>query len=235
MDKIVNRYRLSAESRMATKQITVVSFDMDGTLVDDAFINSVWYEGIPKLYAEKTGLAIDEALEEVKQGYDEIGDKRFEWYDVKYWLRRFRLDEDWRSLLNQFRNRIRLYPDAEAALRQLQGNYDLIVISNATREFLDMVLEETALQSHFHRIFSSTSDFGEVKKTPQCYQRICNILNVKPRSLVHVGDNHEFDYLVPRKLGINAYFLNRKEKADGDHVIHKLTDLQAILTPPRKK
>ena len=150
---------------MATKQISVISFDMDGTLVDDAFINAVWYEGIPKLYAEKTALPFDEALEHVTQCYDEIGDKQLEWYDVKYWLHRFGLGEDWRSLLGQFRGKIRLYPDAETALKRLGCKYSMIIISNATREFLDIVLDETGMQSRFRQIFSSTSDFGEVKKT----------------------------------------------------------------------
>lgn len=214
---------------MASKHFAVISFDMDGTIVDDVFINGVWYEGIPKLYVEKTGLPFDKALEYIKQKYDEVGDKRVEWYDVKYWLRLFGLKEDWRSLLGQFRNKIRLYPDAKLVLERLHEDYDLIIISNSTREFLDVVLEETGLQSRFRHIFSSTSDFGEVKKTPECYQRICDLLHVKPNTVVHVGDNHEFDYLVPRKLGINAYFLNRKEELNGENVIHRLTDLQAIL------
>ncbi|GAG68474.1 unnamed protein product, partial [marine sediment metagenome] len=37
-------------------------------------------------------------------------------------------------------------------------------------------------------------------------------LNVKPAELVHVGDHYEVDYLVPRKIGIEAYFLDRENQ-----------------------
>ena len=61
-------------------------------------------------------------------------------------------------------------------------------------------MEATGLDRYFGQIFSATSDFREVKKTPRFYQRVCEILKVRPEELVHVGDHYEFDYLVPRAL-----------------------------------
>jgi putative hydrolase of the HAD superfamily len=39
----------------------IVSFDMDGTLVNPEFTDWVWLHGIPTLYAEKTGLPFKKA------------------------------------------------------------------------------------------------------------------------------------------------------------------------------
>jgi hypothetical protein len=39
----------------------IISFDMDGTLIDSVFTDWVWSHGIPTLYSAKTGLSFDEA------------------------------------------------------------------------------------------------------------------------------------------------------------------------------
>ena len=39
----------------------IISFDMDGTLVDVEFTDWVWGHGIPSLYAEKAGVSFEEA------------------------------------------------------------------------------------------------------------------------------------------------------------------------------
>jgi putative hydrolase of the HAD superfamily len=65
-----------------------------------------------------------------------------------------------------------------------------------------------------------------VKKTVGFYQRICQILETRPQEMVHVGDHYEFDYLVPRSLGIRAFYLDRSGKRSGDSVIPELKDLE---------
>jgi FMN phosphatase YigB (HAD superfamily) len=42
------------------------------------------------------------------------------------------------------------------------------------------------------------------------YKRVCDILNVSPSETIHVGDDWEFDFISPRKIGINAFYLDRK-------------------------
>jgi hypothetical protein len=41
-----------------------------------------------------------------------------------------------------------------------------------------------------------------------------------------VGDHYEFDYLVPRRLGIDAFFLDRLDKQRGEFVIKDLRELE---------
>ena len=60
------------------KEIQVVSFDLDGTLTDSSFANSVWLEEIPKLYAIKNKISINLAKREVFNNYNKIGNKRIE-------------------------------------------------------------------------------------------------------------------------------------------------------------
>ena len=209
----------------------IISFDMDGTLIESEYTDWVWHHGIPKLYSEKTGLSFEEAKTFVIKEYKKIGEDAIEWYDIKYWLQFFQLEMGWRGLLERYADRINVYPDVSHLLDRLKGYFPLILISNAGREFIDVEMKATGLGRYFDRIFSATSDFQEVKKTPRFYQRVCDILKIHPEEMVHVGDHHEFDYRIPRSLGIQAYYLDRSARQDGESILWDLGDLEKILYP----
>ena len=63
--------------------IKVVSFDLEGTLTTPDFSQAVWYEGIPSLYAALHSIDLEEARAIVRQKYQEVGDQKKEWYDIK--------------------------------------------------------------------------------------------------------------------------------------------------------
>jgi HAD superfamily hydrolase (TIGR01549 family) len=207
----------------------IVSFDMDGTLIDSEFTDQVWKQGIPLLYSEKTQTSFEEAKAHIEEEYDKVGESALEWYDIKYWLRFFHLEEDWRTLLRQYADRISVYPDVIPTLERLKGRFPLVLTSNAAREFIEVELETTGLGRYFDQIFSVTSDFGAVKKMTEVYRRICKTLVVDPGEMVHVGDHYEFDYLVPRALGIQAFFLDRSKQRKGDSVLWGLGGLDQRL------
>jgi putative hydrolase of the HAD superfamily len=207
----------------------IISFDMDGTLVDAEFTDWVWGHGIPTLYAEKVGLSFEEAKAFVTQEYLKVGEGAIEWYDIKYWLRFFQLAESWRAIMGRYKDKIKVYPDVNHVLDRLGGRFPLVLTSNAGREFIDIEMEATGLARYFYRIFSATTDFGQVKKTADFYQRICQVLETKPQEIVHVGDHYEFDYLVPRSLGIRAFYLDRLGEQRGASVISDLRDLEERL------
>ncbi len=209
----------------------IISFDMDGTLVDPEYTDWVWLHGIPVLYAEKTGLPFEKAKHLVVEEYLKVGEGSIEWYDIKYWFQFFQLEQSWKVLMERYVDKIRIYPNAHHLLEHLKGRFQLVLTSNAGREFIDVEMEATGLRSYFDRIFSATSDFGEVKKTVGFYQRICQILGVHPQNMVHVGDHYEFDYLVPRSLGIHAFYLDRSGERNGELVLRDLRDLEERLLP----
>jgi putative hydrolase of the HAD superfamily len=207
----------------------IISFDMDGTLVDPEFTDWVWGHGIPTLYAEKAGLPFEEAKGFVVKEYLKVGEGAIEWYDIKYWFGFFQLAENWKVLMERYTDKIKVYPDVHPLLERLRDNYPLVLTSNAGREFIRMEMEATGLDRYFDRIFSATSDFGEVKKTAGFYRRICRILEARPQEIVHVGDHYEFDYLVPSSLGIRAFYLDRSDGQRGEFVISDLRELERRL------
>src|SRR4030042_5743953 len=204
----------------------IISFDMDGTLVDPEFTDWVWLHGIPLLYAEKANIPFEESKHFVVEEYLKVGEGAIEWYDIKYWFQFFQLEKSWKDLMRQYVDKIRIYPDVNDILNQLKEKFPIVLTSNAGREFIDVEMEATGLRRYFDRIFSAPSDFGEVKKTVGFYQGICQILEVIPQEIVHVGDHYEFDYLVPQQLGIDAFYLDRTGRQHGDYILSDLRDLE---------
>jgi HAD superfamily hydrolase (TIGR01549 family) len=204
--------------------IEVISFDMDGTLTGGRFIELVWGEGIPRLFSEARNIPLDEATSTVLSEYASVGEGRPEWYDIKYWFKLFGLGDNWMGLLRNLAHEIATYPEVNEVLHLLNGRHRLVVTSNATCDFIEIELGVTGLRECFDAVFSSTSDFGKVKKTPEVYQGICKILDVDPVAMVHVGDHEVFDCAVPKQLGITSYYLDREARTTGDHVVHDLRD-----------
>ncbi len=211
-----------------------VSFDMDGTLVDPVFTDFVWGQGIPTLYAEKVGLPFEAAKAFVEREYQKVGEGAIEWYDIKYWFRFFQLEQSWKALMKQFVDKIHVYPDVNHILDRLKDRFQLILTSNAGREFIEVEMEATGLGRYFDQIFSATSDFAVVKKTIEFYQRICQTLGASPQEIVHIGDHYEFDYLVPRKLGIHAFYLDRSGEKRGEFVLRNLGELEEKIRPTER-
>lgn len=207
----------------------IISFDMDGTLVAPEFTDWVWLHGIPMLYARKRGLSYEAAKAIVVEEYEKVGEGAIEWYDIKYWFSFFQLDEAWETLMKRYAHTIHAYEDGYHILERLKEKYPLVLTSNAGREFIDIEMEVTGLGKYFHHIFSATSDFRAVKKTTEFYQQVCDLLQTDPNEIVHVGDHYEFDYLVPRALGIQAYYLDRSKKENGNSVLYDLRDLESKL------
>jgi len=211
-------------------RVKMISFDLDGTLIDYEFVDSVWFEGVPRLYSVEKGVSFDDAKEAVKREYDKVGKERIEWYDLQYWIRKFGLNVDKQELLKHFEHRIKTYPEVPKVLEELkQKGFRLIIVTNASSEFVELELRKTKMKNYFEHVFSSTSDFGLVKKTVNLYQRVCSILEVSPQEMIHVGDDRNFDFDVPRRLGILAFHLDRTGKCKGKLVIHSLEELSRKL------
>jgi HAD superfamily hydrolase (TIGR01549 family) len=209
----------------------VISFDMNGTLTQDRFAQLVWGEGVPGLYSLTRKMPLEEAKERVFKEYEKVGEERVEWYDIRYWFGYFGLGEDWKAFLEGFRHEASPFPEAVHVLEELKEEHQLILTSNATREFIDVELGAAGLLGYFGQVFSSTSDFGQVKKTPDVYLKVCQAVGIQPREMVHVGDHRHFDFVVPRQLGITAFYLDRKGIETGEFIVGDLTEFCRRVLP----
>jgi len=204
------------------KKVKFVSFDVDGTLVTPSFADLVWLEALPQAVSDEWGIRLEDAKKMLYNDYNVIGPNRPEWYDLEYWVKRYRLRIDPRSFVNQYRHAVTLYPEVIDVLEKLKDNYELVVISNSSRLFLEITTRP--IQHYFKHIYSTLSDL-KMMKDPQAYLEICRLLSVSPSEMVHVGDSIELDYLKAKKAGILAFCLDREGKRKGRRFIKDLREL----------
>ena len=206
----------------------IISFDADGTLVKRDLVDKFWFEEVPRLYAKEHNIDQNEALDIVKTSYDEIGPSDIRWYLPKYWFNRFEISSNPISIIEDIKHVKEVYTDALNILKYLNGEYELIVISNAPREFLDVQLEE--IEKYFSKIYSCVSDLEKVKKDSKVYKEILNKHNANSNELIHIGDDYEFDYKAPKEIGIESYFIDRERNHHKENgILRDLRDLKEIL------
>jgi putative hydrolase of the HAD superfamily len=207
-------------------EIKIVSFDVEGTLVTTDFSAAIWFEGIPGDYASRYGISFKEAEKIVFNEYEKIGDQKMEWYDINYWMRKFNLGRSDKFLAG-YRDRIHLYPEVRDVLESLGRKYTLVVASGTPREFLEHLLKD--INHHFNMIFSSTSDFRSTKNK-EFYRVICRQMGSAASSIVHVGDNLQFDFHSASEAGLHAYYLDRKnEEKIAEYSMQNLSELKGLL------
>ena len=218
---------LSSTKKSVIIVLRVVSFDVSGTLIDFYYVEHVWNEAIPRLYAIKKGISFEEAKDYVLSEYDSIGSNDIRWYSPEYWFKHFNLDENPIEVFRSPTDKLRFYPEVPSVLKDLSQKYNLIIASGTPRDFIEIEIEK--LRHHFTQIFSPISDRQEVKKTPQFYKMICKVLGIEPRAMVHVGDEWHSDFKAPRKIGVKCFFLDRTGEKSGKFVIKDLRELEDRL------
>jgi putative hydrolase of the HAD superfamily len=214
-------------SAFQMKQIELISFDAEGTVVKPDFSQAIWHEAIPALYAQKEGVNLAQAKKHVFEEYAKIGDQRLEWYDIEYWFSYLDLGSS-ESMIQGCLDKIGYYPEVTEVLSSLASEYKLIVASGTPLELLHCLLRD--IKPYFVRIFSSISHYRQ-SKNPEFYIRICEEMRVQPSRVIHVGDNWQFDFLNARQAGVNALYLDRSGR-NHEESLSDLSQLKQLL-PPR--
>lgn len=208
------------------QKIKAVSFDADGTLVTPAYADLIWLEVLPEMVSKEWKIPIEDAKNKLYRDYDSIGSHRAEWYDLPYWMKRYRLDASPRILLQQYKSAVTLYPEVPDILERLGKAYDLVVTSNSSRLFLDITTE--SIKPYFKHIFSTLTDFGMMKGT-ESYVAVCDRVGVSCREMAHVGDSLELDYSRARRAGVRAFYLDRLGRRRGRNFVRDLHEFAARL------
>jgi putative hydrolase of the HAD superfamily len=208
------------------QRITAISFDVDGTLVTPAFADLIWLEVLPQLVSDCWKISTEDAKNKLFADYESLGPERPEWYDLPYWLKRYHLEVNPKTLVQQYRSAVMPYPEVIDVLEKLRDRYELLVVSNSKRLFLDVTTD--GLKPYFKHIFSTLSDFGLMKDV-EAYNAVAEKVGIDLRQTAHVGDNFVLDYVKAKKAGLRAFYLDRNGRRRGRYFVKDLKEFAMKL------
>jgi len=154
-----------------------VLLDMDGTLLDRHFDNFFFEEELPRRYAAKHGLKVEEARERLLAMYRAV-EGELDWTDLNYWTKT--LDIDVVTLTKELDYLIALHPDSLDFLRHLRAQRKRIyLLTSAHSAAVALTLASTRIDRHVHRIVNAL-EVGYLKLRPEFWPACQRLLVFDP-------------------------------------------------------
>ena len=167
-------------------RIDTVLLDMDGTLLDLNYDNTLWNELLPTRYSEAHGLSLDDARAKLFTRMREIHGK-LNFYCLDHWQQFTRLDIV--GLHSELTHLIAYRPNAQAFLQQLKalGKRSLLV-TNAHRDSLKVKDQHSQLVGQVDADISC-HDYGAPKEDPDFWQQLRQQHHYDPSRTLLIDDN----------------------------------------------
>lgn len=168
------------------QSVDTVLLDMDGTLLDLEFDNWFWQKHVPECYARQQGLDRAEADRIIHDWItSHLG--TLNWYCLDFWTAELGLEIA--RLKREAGDRIAVRPGADTFLQALkESDKQVIMVTNAHRDALDLKVERTGIDRYFDEIVSS-HDYGHAKEAQSFWQHLQRHLPFDPARALLVDDS----------------------------------------------
>src|SRR5437867_10847537 len=104
-----------------------------------------------------------------------------------------------------------LYPEVSGVLEELRPRFQLAVISNFDGR-LRLILQHLGISKFFDRIFVS-SEIGADNPDPEIFRRALKLIDLKPKEVLHVGDDCERDWAAAHAACLSTFELVRQQNS----------------------
>ncbi|MDC0362367.1 GMP/IMP nucleotidase [Halioglobus sp.] len=168
--------------------IDTVLLDMDGTLLDLHFDNYFWTEYLPDVYAQRNGISGKESSKHL-HGQFSAKQGSLEWYCLDHWSER--LDIDIAGLKREVQHMISIRPFAVEFLTRLhRSERDIVMVTNAHRQTLDIKMDNVDIRRWFDRIVVS-HDLQAPKEEQQFWHRLQSLHPFDPARTLLIDDTEQ--------------------------------------------
>jgi 2-haloacid dehalogenase len=225
------------------REIKVLTFDQYGTVVDmqtgltevvTPFLQAKGWSGEPHRFVtwwrrtHYEDSMIDALCNRGHTPYREIGHRA-----VSYVMNRAGIaytPDEVRWLVSQIET-LRPFPDAMAALQQLQRRYRLVILSNGDRDMLEHA--KPFIGFAFDQTIS-VEEAGYFKPHFATYQKAEELIGEARSRIMHIA-NHAFDCIGAKAYGMRTAWINRRNRPawetphPPDLIVKDFTELAAVL------
>ena len=166
--------------------IDTVLLDMDGTLLDLHYDNTLWNELVPYHYSAAEGISLERAKATLFTQMREIhGELRF--YCLDHWADFTRLDI--KALHAELTHLIAYRPNAKAFLEQLRACHKrCVLVTNAHRDSLNVKDQHSQLVGRLDADVSC-HDYGMPKENPEFWRHLQHQHPYDPSRTLLIDDN----------------------------------------------
>ena len=167
--------------------IKTVLLDVDGTLLDLHFDNSVWNNSLPEAFARKHNLSLSESRSNLYQHMRKVRGK-IEFYSFDYWSSFTKIDIEKLHELQQ--EKIAFRKDAEWFLSKISGKRATFIATNADRKSFGIKDTKLGLTSKVKGVFSS-QDFQSPKEEQAFWSAVQNATGFEGSTTLMIDDNEK--------------------------------------------
>jgi len=166
--------------------IDTVFLDMDGTLLDLHFDNHFWLEHVPLRYAEKHGLSVEQAKQQLFPRFRAV-EGTIDWYCVDFWSRELGLDIS--ALKRELEHLIQVHPQVVEFLQALRAmDKRVALLTNAHHKVVELKMTTTGLAEHFDHLVCAHA-FRIPKEDPRFWPRLAGEDPFDPDRTLFVDDS----------------------------------------------
>ena len=167
-------------------KIDTVLLDMDGTLLDLRFDNYFWQTLVPKYYAEREGVSLDQAVKSLAPIFKEEEGK-LNWYCLDFWSEKLSINII--ELKHQAKAAIKVLPYTREFLMALkQADIRCVLVTNAHMDSLTLKMQETGLIEFFDATICA-HDIGYPKEHQLFWQGIQQLEGFMVERTLFVDDS----------------------------------------------
>ena len=178
--------------------VDTVFLDMDGTILDRHFDDHFWLHHVPKRWAEKSHVSIEQAQANLHAQF-RSQECTLNWTDLDYWSERLGLDIPILKL--ELEHMIQVHPGVVEFLQFCkQHGKHLWLITNAHSKTLDIKLKKTRI-GHFFDGCISAHTVGLPKEDPLFWEALQKFVSYDPKRTM-LGEDSETNLGTAAQYGI---------------------------------
>jgi putative hydrolase of the HAD superfamily len=211
--------------------IDTVLLDMDGTLLDRHFDDHFWLEHVPKRYAAKQRIPLDEAKSSLYSRF-RSQENTLNWTNLDYWSEQLGLDIP--LLKEEVNHLIAVHPFVVDFLLYLkQHGKEIYLVTNAHSKTLALKLRKTRIGPYFSGIISA-HELGLPKEDEAFWPALRKRIPYQPERTL-LGEDSETNLATAASYGIRyLVYVSRFSSAVKPEASERFTSIQYFsqLIPP---